>query len=99
MATIEDFNPGDPALIIGGKPEEQPAKKHAPQPPKPNKTARGIHADIKHRIQEIEPQLDALVKEHAMLQQLDFIFSGGDVKQLVKPARKPAKKSGKAKKQ
>ena len=32
MAT-PDFMPGDPQLHVVGKPEEQPARKHAPQPP------------------------------------------------------------------
>ena len=75
MAVSPDYNPGDPALHIVGKPDEQPAKKHGKQKPKPTKTARGIAADIEHRIQVLEPQLDALVKEMAMLQQLRFILN------------------------
>ena len=75
MAATTDFNPGDPFLYVGGKPEEKTAKKHGKQPPKPTKTARGIAADIEHRIQVLEPQLDALTKEMAMLQQLRFILN------------------------
>jgi hypothetical protein len=70
MAAV-DFMPGDPQLHVVGKPEEQPARKHAPQPPKPTKTARGIAADIKFRMQELEP----LLEEYAMLVKLDGILN------------------------
>jgi hypothetical protein len=65
-----DFVPGDPASHVLGKPEEKPAKKHAPQKPKPIKTARGILADIEHRMQEIEP----LLKEYAVLKDVRDIL-------------------------
>jgi hypothetical protein len=58
MATTVDYLPGDPASHVLGRPEEKPAKRHAPQPPKPNKTARGILADVELRIQELEPLLE-----------------------------------------
>jgi hypothetical protein len=66
----EDFNRGDPALHIIGKPEEQPARIHAPQPPKPPKTAKAILADIRLRMQELKPYADeypALVEAHEAL--------------------------------
>lgn len=70
MAVATDYNPGDPFVYIGGKPEEQPAKKHGKQKPKPNKTARGISADIKHRMQVLEP----LLQEYETLKKLDAIL-------------------------
>lgn len=61
--TRTDFIPGDPATHVLGKPKEKPAKRHAPQKPKPTKTARGILADIELRLQELEP----LLKEYEVL--------------------------------
>lgn len=60
-----DFSPGDPAKIVLGKDEEQPARVHAPQKPKPGPTATTILADVKLRKQELEPfvtEYDLLVK-------------------------------------
>lgn len=72
MATVApDYMPGDPANHIIGKPDEKPAKKHAEQPPKPIKTARGILADIELRVQELEP----LVKEYEMCKRLVEILT------------------------
>ena len=71
MATsLPDFIPGDPAVIIGGK-SEKPATVHGEQPPKPPKTARAISADIKLRIQVIEP----MIEEYEVLKKLDAIFN------------------------
>ena len=69
MAT-PDFMPGDPKLHVVGKDDEQPARVHAPQPPKPTKTARGIAADIELRMQELKP----LVDEYAVLVELSKIL-------------------------
>jgi hypothetical protein len=81
MAT--DFNPGDPYFYVGGKNDEQPAKVHGKLPPKPIKTARGIAADVKHRLQVLEPVL----KEYETLKKLDAILTG-------KPVPKPKPKRG-----
>jgi len=75
--------PGDPQQHVLGKPEEKPAVKHAPQPPKPPRTARGIAADIKLRMQEIEP----LLEEYKVLKQLDVILNPAPPKR--KPGRPP----------
>lgn len=50
-----DFVKGDPAVKVLGKPDEKPARVHAPQKPKPGPTARSILASIKLRRQELEP--------------------------------------------
>jgi hypothetical protein len=52
-----DYVPGDPARHVLGKREEQPARVHAPQPPKPGPTLRTIHADVQLRMQQLEPVL------------------------------------------
>ena len=70
MSAAPDYMPGDPALHIVGKNDEQPARRHAPQPPKPIKTARGIAADIEYRMQELKP----LLEEYAMLEKLIAIL-------------------------
>ena len=70
-ATTEpDFLPGDPASHVIGKKEEKPAKVHAPQKPKPTKTARGMLADIELRLQELEP----LVEEYKVLKDVRDIL-------------------------
>lgn len=83
MATsLPDFIPGDPAVIIGGK-VEKPARVHGKQPPKPSKTARGISADIKHRMQVIEP----LIEEYEVLKKLDVIFNPPPKKKRGRPRK------------
>lgn len=54
LAPDLDYAPGDPAKIVLGKNEEQPARVHAPQPPKPPPTLRTIHADVKLRLAELQ---------------------------------------------
>jgi hypothetical protein len=70
VSAAPDYIPGDPALHIVGKPDEQPAKKYGKPKPKPTKTARGISADIKHRMQLLEP----LLEEYEVLKKLDAIL-------------------------
>jgi len=83
MSSAIDYLPGDPASHVIGKPEEKPARRHRPQPPKPTKTARGISADIEHRMQMIEP----LIKEYAVLKVVHAALNP-----KPKPAPKRAKK-------
>ena len=59
----DDFVPGDPAKHVLGKPEEKPARVHAPQPPKPGPTANTIHADVKLRLAELQ----GVPEEYALL--------------------------------
>lgn len=64
----EDFLRGDPAQHVLGRPEERPARVHAPQPPKP--TIRRvdqttIQRDIQKRLRELGP----LAEEAALLEQ------------------------------
>lgn len=63
-----EFYRGPVDQIILGRPDEQPARVHAPQPPKPPVTPRAkplrVHrAEIQMRMQELRP----LVKEHEEL--------------------------------
>lgn len=63
-----DVVKGDPAQHVLGRPEEQPARVHAPQPPKP--TIRRvdqttIQRDIQKRLRELRP----LAEEAALLEQ------------------------------
>jgi hypothetical protein len=64
--------PGDPAKHVIGTPEEQPASRHAPLPPKPPRkpTAKSILASVKWRRQELEP----LVEEYRALAQADEVL-------------------------
>lgn len=88
--TDSDFKPGNPADHVVGKPDEKPARKHAPQPPKPIKTARGIHADIKHQMQVLEP----LVEEYRTLEKLAAILEPATTgkKQRALPSRRGSHK-------
>jgi hypothetical protein len=54
---------GDPATNVLGRAEEQSARVHAEQPPKPAKTAKIHLVEIRHRIAEIKP----LVEEYPRL--------------------------------
>jgi|1186.fasta_scaffold77686_3 hypothetical protein len=86
-----DFLPGDPANHVVGKPEEKPARRHAPPPPKPIKTARGMLADIELRLQELEP----LLEEYKLLVDLrNILASAPQAEAQAKPRKKPGRKSG-----
>lgn len=67
-----DFAPGDPANIVLGRPDEKPARRHAPQKPKPIKGEKGILVDIRHRMSILEP----LVKEHKKLTEANKVLKG-----------------------
>lgn len=90
MSSI-DYLPGDPALRVVGKPEEQKARRHRPQDPKPTKTARVISADIEHRIQIIEP----LIAEYEVLKQVHAALNPAAA---PKPKRKYNKRTNKPRK-
>lgn len=55
-----DFVGGDPAKHVLGKSDEQSARVHAPQRPKPPRTYKAILADIRLRMQELRPAVDEL---------------------------------------
>jgi hypothetical protein len=51
-----DIMKGNPEYHVLGKPEEKPARVHAPLPPrKPPVTLKTIRASVKFRMQELEP--------------------------------------------
>lgn len=52
-----DIIRGDPATVVLGKPEEQPARIHGARPV-PHRTAIHILADIRLRMQELKPFAD-----------------------------------------
>jgi len=53
-----DFNGGDTAKHVVGRPEEQPARKHAPLPPKPKIiNTDTIRYDMHMRMEQLEPAL------------------------------------------
>jgi hypothetical protein len=52
--STSEFLPGDPATHVLGRPEEKPARRHRPPPPKPAPNERAILADIQLRMQMIE---------------------------------------------
>lgn len=60
-----DIVKGNPEHIVLGKPDEKPARVHAPQKKKPPRTTKGILADIKLRKQILEPR----VMEYQKLEQ------------------------------
>lgn len=70
VALPTDVLKGDPAAHVIGKPEEKPARKHAPQPPKPGPTARVILASIQLRRQELEPVVREVAELEAALEAL-----------------------------
>jgi hypothetical protein len=71
----EDFMPGDPALRVVGR-QEKPARRHKPLPPKPERkpTLRTIRADIKWRMQELEPLVFEYRELKKFLEKFDRII-------------------------
>jgi hypothetical protein len=70
IAEGADVLRGDPATHVIGKPDEKPARRHAPQPPKPGPTARTILASIQLRMQELEPVVREVPELEAALEAL-----------------------------
>jgi hypothetical protein len=71
VALPADVLKGDPATHVIGKPEEKPARKHAPLPPKQkHPSARTILADIRMRRQELEPVVAEVATLEAALEAL-----------------------------
>lgn len=66
----EEFTPGDPSVHVLGRPDEQPARRHAPLPRKPTVKARPIDfpaymlVELQERMRELEP----LIEEYKVLQ-------------------------------
>ena len=53
-----DVRRGDPSNHVAGRPEEQPARKHAPLPPKPKIiNQHTIRHDMQMRMEQLEPAL------------------------------------------
>lgn len=69
----DDYLPGDPSHRVIGKPEEQAARVHRPAPPKPTRTARGILADIRLRMAELEPLVAEVPRLEEALKRLEDI--------------------------
>jgi hypothetical protein len=66
-----DVLKGDPATIVAGKPDEKPARKHAPLPAKRKRpTAQTILADIRLRRQELESVVAEVATLEAALEAL-----------------------------
>jgi hypothetical protein len=71
----EDFMPGDPSLRVVGR-EEKPARVHRPLDKKERKvTERTIRADIKFRMQELEPLVDEYRQLSEFLVKFDAIIA------------------------
>lgn len=68
-----DIVKGNPEHIVLGKPEEKPARVHAPQKRKPPRTTKGIIADIKLRKQILEPAVSEYSKLEAAIKVLKNI--------------------------
>lgn len=70
-----DFMGGDPAHHVIGKPEEKPARRHAPQKPKPKtqplQFEERLLRDIRARKDRIAPRL----KEIAMLEEAEKVLN------------------------
>lgn len=76
-----DFMGGDPARHVIGKAEEKPARKHAPQKPKPK--AQPLHfearllRDIQVRKEQIAPRLKEIAQLEAAEKALKEIKKNG----------------------
>jgi hypothetical protein len=80
MQLQADFMGGDPAHHVIGKAEEKPARKHAPQKPKPK--AKPLHfeerllRDIRVRKERIAPRLKEIAQLEAAEKALKEINGG-----------------------
>lgn len=75
-----DFMGGDPARHVVGKPEEKPARVHAPQKPKPKAQPLQFEArllrDIRVRKEQIAPRLKEIERLEAAEKALKEIMHG-----------------------
>lgn len=66
MQTQADFMGGDPAHHVLGKPDEKPARRHAPQKPKPKarpmQFEERLLSNIRKRMQQIAPVLEEVAR-------------------------------------
>jgi hypothetical protein len=74
----QDFMGGDPAHHVIGKPEEKPARRHAPQKPKPPvkppmQFEDRLLRDIRKRMEEIAPVLKEIPRLEKAAQALKEI--------------------------
>lgn len=80
-AMTQDFMGGDPAHHVLGKPEEKPARRHAPQKPKPKaqplQFEERLLRDIRARKERIAPRLKEIVRLEAAEKALKEIKRNG----------------------
>jgi hypothetical protein len=69
-----DYVPGDPAVRVLGKPDEQPARVHRPLPRKPKLiTAATVQYDIQQRMDQLRPVVDEVARLERALEVLEGI--------------------------
>jgi hypothetical protein len=71
-----DFNGGDPANHVAGRPDEKPARRHGRQKPKPKAQPLQFEdrllRDIRQRLATIAPQ----IKEIPKLEEAEKVLAG-----------------------
>lgn len=65
---MDDFFPGDPALHVMGRSEEKPARRHAPQKPKPKVTPLTFEERLLRDIRKRKAVLEPMIKEIPQLE-------------------------------
>lgn len=60
---MEDFYRGDPASHVIGRPDEKPARRHAPLKPKPQATPLSFEERLLQNIRKRKMEIEPLVKE------------------------------------
>jgi hypothetical protein len=71
-----DFMAGDPAHHVIGKPEEKPARRHAPQKPKPKAQPLQFEERLLRDIRQRKEALAPLVQEVPELERAQEILKG-----------------------
>lgn len=71
-----DFMAGDPAHHVIGRPEEKPARRHAPQKPKPRAEPLQFEERLLRDIRRRKADLAPLVQEVPELEQAEAILKG-----------------------
>ena len=70
-----DFPPGDPQVRVVGKPDEQPARLHAPQPPKPPVpfNEQRLKQELRARLADLRPVMREAKRLQRAVRALDCI--------------------------